>query len=375
MDADAAARQLTPGQRYLILFNTVLASSHYSTALLTTSTILPQMQGAMSATQDEIAWAMTFNILATAIVTPMTGCSRALRLQVRDGHRHPGVLHRHHDVRPRAITRSARHLAHRTGRVAERRSCRCRRRSCSTPSRANSSPWCCRSTAWPWASRRDRSGARRLSGGGLQLALGLPHARAHRLIGFVGLMLTLKNDRQGRVQLDWTGFLALTVANVRDPAGSGARRAPRLVPVDRNHCRVPDRRARLLRLRHPLPHGRQAVPQSTPAEGSQLRDRPRARDHLRHAQLHADGAAAAAAAAVRRLPGCARRRGDRRAGRGDDGGFSHSGPHEPHRSAHRHGRGLLHPDDYRAHHAHVRFERAALAARHEQHGAGLFRWA
>jgi DHA2 family multidrug resistance protein len=40
---------------------------------LTTSTILPQMQGAMSATQDEIAWVMTFNILATAIVTPMTG--------------------------------------------------------------------------------------------------------------------------------------------------------------------------------------------------------------------------------------------------------------------------------------------------------------
>jgi DHA2 family multidrug resistance protein len=33
------------------------------------------------------------------------------------------------------------------------------------------------------------------------------------LIGFVGLMLTLKNDRhEGRVQLDWTGFLALTVA-------------------------------------------------------------------------------------------------------------------------------------------------------------------
>ena len=27
----------------------------------------------MSATQDEIAWAMTFNILATAVMTPMTG--------------------------------------------------------------------------------------------------------------------------------------------------------------------------------------------------------------------------------------------------------------------------------------------------------------
>jgi DHA2 family multidrug resistance protein len=67
------ANGLTAAQRILTLATVVLASSLYGTALLTTSTILPQMQGAMSATQDEIAWAMTFNILATAIVTPMTG--------------------------------------------------------------------------------------------------------------------------------------------------------------------------------------------------------------------------------------------------------------------------------------------------------------
>jgi MFS transporter, DHA2 family, multidrug resistance protein len=68
-----AASGLTTAQRVLTLATVVLASSLYGTALLTTSTVLPQMQGAMSATQDEIAWAMTFNILATAIVTPMTG--------------------------------------------------------------------------------------------------------------------------------------------------------------------------------------------------------------------------------------------------------------------------------------------------------------
>src|ERR1044072_4882478 len=68
-----AASGLTTAQRVRTLTTVVLASSLYGTALLTTSTILPQMQGAMSATQDEIAWAMTFNILATAIVTPMTG--------------------------------------------------------------------------------------------------------------------------------------------------------------------------------------------------------------------------------------------------------------------------------------------------------------
>src|ERR1700741_566884 len=73
MDADHAAGNLSAGRRYLILTPVVLGSSLYGTALLTTSTILPQMQGALSATQDEIAWVMTFNILATAVVTPMTG--------------------------------------------------------------------------------------------------------------------------------------------------------------------------------------------------------------------------------------------------------------------------------------------------------------
>src|SRR6185436_17908783 len=72
-EADDVAGNLTAMQRFLTLTTVVLASSLYGTAILTTSTILPQMQGAMSATQDEIAWAMTFNILATAIVTPMTG--------------------------------------------------------------------------------------------------------------------------------------------------------------------------------------------------------------------------------------------------------------------------------------------------------------
>ena len=73
MDADSVANNIPVGRRYFILATVVLGSSLYSTALLTTSTILPQMQGALSATQDEIAWVMTFNILATAVVTPMTG--------------------------------------------------------------------------------------------------------------------------------------------------------------------------------------------------------------------------------------------------------------------------------------------------------------
>src|SRR5690349_6252011 len=73
IDADEAAGFMPPAQRYLTMATVVLGSSLYGTALLTTSTILPQMQGALSATQDEVAWVMTFNILATAVVTPMTG--------------------------------------------------------------------------------------------------------------------------------------------------------------------------------------------------------------------------------------------------------------------------------------------------------------
>ena len=55
IDAEGGAGSLSALQRYLILATVVLGSSLYGTALLTTSTVLPQMQGAMSATQDEIA--------------------------------------------------------------------------------------------------------------------------------------------------------------------------------------------------------------------------------------------------------------------------------------------------------------------------------
>ena len=67
------AETFSVGRRVLILIMVVLGSTLYATTLLVASTLLPQMQGAMSATQDEIAWAMTFNILATAVMTPMTG--------------------------------------------------------------------------------------------------------------------------------------------------------------------------------------------------------------------------------------------------------------------------------------------------------------
>ena len=71
--AGTSGAGLSPLRRASILVSVILATTLYGTTLLVVSTILPQMQGSFSATSDEIAWSMTFNILATAIVTPMTG--------------------------------------------------------------------------------------------------------------------------------------------------------------------------------------------------------------------------------------------------------------------------------------------------------------
>jgi len=73
MSDSAESLELPVTRRVLILAAVVLCSTLYATTLLVASTLLPQMQGSMAATPDEIAWTTTFNILATAIVTPMTG--------------------------------------------------------------------------------------------------------------------------------------------------------------------------------------------------------------------------------------------------------------------------------------------------------------
>ena len=73
MDDDDDRMALPLLRRSLILAAVVMGSTLYATTLLVASTLLPQMQGSFAATADEIAWTTTFNILATAIVTPMTG--------------------------------------------------------------------------------------------------------------------------------------------------------------------------------------------------------------------------------------------------------------------------------------------------------------
>ena len=71
--SDEPVYQLTLTQRIMILLTVVLSTTIYAGSVLISSALLPQLQGAMSATQDEVSWVMTFNIVATAVATPATG--------------------------------------------------------------------------------------------------------------------------------------------------------------------------------------------------------------------------------------------------------------------------------------------------------------
>jgi MFS transporter, DHA2 family, multidrug resistance protein len=60
-------------REWLILGTVQLTTLSYGMSVTAASVVLPQIRGALSATQDQIAWVVTFNLVATAIVTPVTG--------------------------------------------------------------------------------------------------------------------------------------------------------------------------------------------------------------------------------------------------------------------------------------------------------------
>ena len=70
---DDAVYDLSPTQRIVVLLVVMSATTAYSSSVLISSALLPKLQGAFGATQDEVSWTMTFNIVATAVVTPMSG--------------------------------------------------------------------------------------------------------------------------------------------------------------------------------------------------------------------------------------------------------------------------------------------------------------
>ncbi|MDP6344814.1 MAG: MDR family MFS transporter [Alphaproteobacteria bacterium] len=62
-----------PARRYVVLATVSAATMLYAMAITIANVVLPQMRGALSATPDQIAWVVTFNLVATAIVTPISG--------------------------------------------------------------------------------------------------------------------------------------------------------------------------------------------------------------------------------------------------------------------------------------------------------------
>ena len=57
----------------MLLLTCTAVTFLYSMTVTIANVSLPQIGGALSATPDQVAWVVTSNIVATAVVTPMTG--------------------------------------------------------------------------------------------------------------------------------------------------------------------------------------------------------------------------------------------------------------------------------------------------------------
>ena len=65
-------RDFTPHQ-WLTLLTVQMVTILFGVTITSVTVILPQMKGALSATQDQIAWVLTLNLVAIAATTPLTG--------------------------------------------------------------------------------------------------------------------------------------------------------------------------------------------------------------------------------------------------------------------------------------------------------------
>ena len=60
-------------QRTMVLLTVSSCTMLYSLTVTIVNVTLPQLQGALSASPDQVAWVITLNLVATAVVTPATG--------------------------------------------------------------------------------------------------------------------------------------------------------------------------------------------------------------------------------------------------------------------------------------------------------------
>jgi MFS transporter, DHA2 family, multidrug resistance protein len=61
------------GRLWLVLLMVQLSNMLFGMTITIANVVLPQIRGTMSASQDEISWAITLNLVATAVATPLTG--------------------------------------------------------------------------------------------------------------------------------------------------------------------------------------------------------------------------------------------------------------------------------------------------------------
>ncbi|MBM3619650.1 MAG: DHA2 family efflux MFS transporter permease subunit [Alphaproteobacteria bacterium] len=61
------------GRQWLTLLTVQFTTILFGLTATSVTVILPQLKGALSATQDQISWILTFNLVATAVATPLTG--------------------------------------------------------------------------------------------------------------------------------------------------------------------------------------------------------------------------------------------------------------------------------------------------------------
>jgi len=69
----APVPSVSPLFRAMILVTVSVCTMLYALTATVVNVALPQLQGALSATPDQIAWVVTLNVIATAVVTPTTG--------------------------------------------------------------------------------------------------------------------------------------------------------------------------------------------------------------------------------------------------------------------------------------------------------------
>lgn len=69
----AAPPELSTFRQAMLLATVTFVTMLYAMTVTIANVALPQMQGSLSSTPDQIAWIVTFNIVATAVVTPMAG--------------------------------------------------------------------------------------------------------------------------------------------------------------------------------------------------------------------------------------------------------------------------------------------------------------